>query len=111
MDSETPLVMLRLSARPFRILSEHGIETLGDLCALTFIDLTRMPGLGQKSVREIQQSLEVRGLSLTKYEVPASAFMEPVLLWTTTVDPKQMLRELEDHLSALRSQLAEKAMK
>lgn len=61
---QTKIENLDLSVRSKNALVFAGINTLEDLILSNYIQLTRIPSLGKKSINEIQHCIEVLGLSL-----------------------------------------------
>ncbi|SVC87231.1 uncharacterized protein METZ01_LOCUS340085, partial [marine metagenome] len=61
---QTKIENLDLSVRSKNALAFAGINTLEDLILSNYIQLTRIPSLGKKSINEIQYCLELLGLSL-----------------------------------------------
>jgi carbon monoxide dehydrogenase subunit G len=59
-----PIEDLNLPVRSYNSLRREGVHTLGGLTALSEQDLLAIDGLGPASVKEIQQRLADRGLSL-----------------------------------------------
>lgn len=53
-----------LSVRAINGLKLYGIETIGQLIELRYIDVTSMRNVGKKSAWEIEEMLEKRGLKL-----------------------------------------------
>lgn len=61
---ETLVEDFGLSVRAYRCLKRANIHTVGELTLKTKIDLMRIRNLGSKSLKEIIQALEERGLYL-----------------------------------------------
>ncbi len=55
-------------ARVINCLSQHGINTIGQLAGLTQKELQAWPGFGATSLREVRKKLSHHGLSLKKDE-------------------------------------------
>jgi DNA-directed RNA polymerase alpha subunit len=55
---------LELSVRVANGLKNEGLETLGDVCKYTEIQLYRIPNFGRKSMVELKEILHFHGLSL-----------------------------------------------
>lgn len=55
---------LELSVRVANALKNEGLETLGDVCKYTEIQLYRIPNFGRKSMNELKEILHFHGLSL-----------------------------------------------
>lgn len=66
-DSE-PVDILDLSVRPAHCLAKAGIITIGQLCALTECELSKIRNMGVKSVSEVKKKLESLGLELKTRE-------------------------------------------
>jgi DNA-directed RNA polymerase alpha subunit len=54
MPDDTNLRALNLAPRVRNILISEGIESLGQLRKLHFLDLLRIPGCGRKTIESIQ---------------------------------------------------------
>ena len=50
--------------RSYNCLKRAGIQTVGDLIAKTEDELAAIPNFGKKSIDEVQETLQARGLSL-----------------------------------------------
>ncbi|GGN04739.1 DNA-directed RNA polymerase subunit alpha [Thermus composti] len=61
---DLPLEELGLSTRVLHSLKEEGIESVRALLALNLKDLKNIPGIGERSLEEIQEALAKKGLSL-----------------------------------------------
>ena len=59
---------LELSVRSFNCLKRAGINTVAELCKKTEEDLMKSRNLGKKSIVEIIEKLQSRGLSLKTKE-------------------------------------------
>ena len=55
---------LELGVRSYNCLKRAGIQTVGDLIAKTEDELAAIPNFGKKSIDEVQETLQARGLSL-----------------------------------------------
>lgn len=62
-----PLDVLDLSFRTSNKLRNAEINTVEELSNLTAIDLLKMPFIGNKSVKEIEEALAYKGLFLSDY--------------------------------------------
>jgi DNA-directed RNA polymerase subunit alpha len=58
------LETLELSNRVLHSLQEEGIDSVNALMALSERDLKRVSGIGEKSLDEIRDQLELRGMRL-----------------------------------------------
>jgi DNA-directed RNA polymerase alpha subunit len=63
-SSKSSLDVLELSTRTLTCLREGRIETIEDLVNSTENALMRIPGMGRRSINEIKEILEMRGLAL-----------------------------------------------
>lgn len=63
---KTTIEELDLSVRSYNCLKRACINTVGDLTQMTEEDLVRVRNLGRKSIKEIKEKLESRGLGLRK---------------------------------------------
>jgi len=63
-DLELPIEELDLSERPRNCLKRARVDTIGQLVAKTEDDLLAITNFGQKSLDEVTQKLDERGLSL-----------------------------------------------
>ncbi len=63
-DLDIPLEELGFSTRVLHSLKEEGVESLRALLALNLKDLKNIPGIGERSIEEIQEVLAKRGLQL-----------------------------------------------
>jgi DNA-directed RNA polymerase subunit alpha len=57
---------LELGVRSYNCLKRAGIQTVGDLLQKTESELNAIPNFGRKSIEEVQETLEARGLSLSE---------------------------------------------
>ena len=55
---------LELGVRSYNCLKRAGIQTVGDLISKTESELNAIPNFGKKSIDEVIETLEARGLSL-----------------------------------------------
>lgn len=55
---------LELGVRSYNCLKRAGIQTVGDLIQKTEAELNAIPNFGRKSIEEVIETLEARGLSL-----------------------------------------------
>jgi DNA-directed RNA polymerase subunit alpha len=55
---------LELGVRSYNCLKRAGIQTVGDLISKTESELAAIPNFGKKSIDEVQETLQARGLSL-----------------------------------------------
>jgi DNA-directed RNA polymerase subunit alpha len=63
-DLDLPIEELDLSERPRNCLKRAQIHTVGELVSKTEDDLLAITNFGQKSLDEVLQKLDERGLSL-----------------------------------------------
>jgi len=63
-DLEKPIEDLELSERPRNCLKRAQVNTVGELCQKTVDDLLAITNFGQKSLDEVTEKLDERGLSL-----------------------------------------------
>lgn len=63
-ELEIPIEELGLSVRSFNCLKRAGISTLGDIVEMTENDMMKVKNLGKKSLEEVMQKIQSRGLSL-----------------------------------------------
>lgn len=59
---------LGLRTRTVNALYKAGVQTIGDLCSQTKLDLLRMPGLGDMGRQDISEALEKHNLQLRTTE-------------------------------------------
>jgi DNA-directed RNA polymerase subunit alpha len=64
-DLELPIEDLDLSERPRNCLKRAQVNSIGELLEKTEDDLLAITNFGQKSLDEVIQKLDERGLSLT----------------------------------------------
>src|ERR671939_538289 len=55
---------LELGVRSYNCLKRAGIQTVGDLIQKSESELNAIPNFGRKSIEEVKETLEARGLSL-----------------------------------------------
>ena len=55
---------LELGVRSYNCLKREGIQTIGDLVSKTEAELLNIPNFGKKSIDEVTEKLESRGLAL-----------------------------------------------
>jgi DNA-directed RNA polymerase subunit alpha len=55
---------LDLGVRSYNCLKREGIQTVGDLVSKTEAELLNIPNFGKKSIEEVVEKLEARGLAL-----------------------------------------------
>ncbi len=55
---------LELGVRSYNCLKREGIQTIGDLVSKTEAELLNIPNFGKKSIDEVKEKLEGRGLAL-----------------------------------------------
>jgi DNA-directed RNA polymerase subunit alpha len=63
-DLELPIEELDLSERPRNCLKRARVDTIGQLVAKTEDDLLAITNFGSKSLEEVLQKLDERGLAL-----------------------------------------------
>jgi len=59
-----PLSVLGLNIRAANALRNNGFRTVGDVVAMTEVDLARLPYFGPATLANIKAKLSARGLSL-----------------------------------------------
>jgi DNA-directed RNA polymerase subunit alpha len=62
--SDVLIEELDLGVRSYNCLKREGIQTVGDLVAKTEAELLNIPNFGKKSIEEVVEKLEARGLAL-----------------------------------------------
>jgi DNA-directed RNA polymerase subunit alpha len=67
-DLDLPIEDLDLSERPRNCLKRAQVNTVGELVTKTEDDLLAITNFGQKSLDEVLQKLDERGLSLRSKE-------------------------------------------
>ena len=97
-----PISELTLSGRTFSTLVNLGIKTIGDLVQKDYKELYRTPGVGKKSLNDIQASLNECNLQL-------GMSVEHVEQRTTLFDSlnKSIANKCEDSLRASMAKLLE----
>jgi DNA-directed RNA polymerase subunit alpha len=55
---------LELGVRSYNCLKRAGVQTVGDLVRKSESELSAIPNFGQKSIEEVKETLDARGLSL-----------------------------------------------
>ena len=55
---------LELGVRSYNCLKRAGVQTVGDLVRKSESELNAIPNFGQKSIEEVIETLDSRGLSL-----------------------------------------------
>src|SRR5680860_954133 len=55
---------LELGVRSYNCLKRAGVQTVGDLMQKSESELNAIPNFGRKSIEEVMETLEARGLSL-----------------------------------------------
>ncbi len=55
---------LELGVRSYNCLKRAGIQTVGDLISKSEAELNAIPNFGKKSIDEVIETLEARGLQL-----------------------------------------------
>jgi DNA-directed RNA polymerase subunit alpha len=55
---------LELGVRSYNCLKRAGVQTVGDLIQKTESELNAIPNFGRKSIEEVKETLEARGLAL-----------------------------------------------
>ncbi|HEY7951964.1 MAG TPA: DNA-directed RNA polymerase subunit alpha C-terminal domain-containing protein, partial [Solirubrobacteraceae bacterium] len=55
---------LELGVRSYNCLKRAGIQTVGDLISKSEAELNAIPNFGKKSIDEVIETLEARGMSL-----------------------------------------------
>ena len=68
---ERPIGDLDLSVRAANCMEVEGIQTVGELCARTEMEMLDVRNFGKTSLREIKKKLEERGLELGMEEAKA----------------------------------------
>jgi DNA-directed RNA polymerase subunit alpha len=82
-----PIADFELSARSRNCLERAGIETLGDLTAISEHDLLSSKNFGETSLREIRDILKTRGLSIGQFAARSS--LAAPLFSPETVSPQE----------------------
>ena len=55
---------LELGVRSYNCLKRAGVQTVGDLVQKSESELNAIPNFGRKSIEEVKETLEARGLAL-----------------------------------------------
>jgi DNA-directed RNA polymerase subunit alpha len=55
---------LELGVRSYNCLKRAGIQTVGDLVQKSESELAAIPNFGRKSIEEVKETLDARGLAL-----------------------------------------------
>ena len=55
---------LELGVRSYNCLKRAGIQTVGDLVQKSESELAAIPNFGRKSIEEVKETLDARGLNL-----------------------------------------------
>jgi DNA-directed RNA polymerase subunit alpha len=55
---------LELGVRSYNCLKRAGVQTVGDLIQKTESELNAIPNFGRKSIEEVKETLDARGLAL-----------------------------------------------
>jgi DNA-directed RNA polymerase subunit alpha len=63
---------LALSARPYNVLRDGKIKTIGELVQRSRTDLLRLKNMGARSLDEIEEALKQRGQALHPHPSPHS---------------------------------------
>lgn len=63
---KTPLEEFNISSRVLKVLSENKIKTVGKVVSKTEEDLSALPGMGDKGIKEIKKAIGKMGLTLKK---------------------------------------------
>jgi DNA-directed RNA polymerase subunit alpha len=71
-DLELPIEDLELSERPRNCLKRGQVNTIGELLLKTPDDLLAITNFGQKSLDEVIQKLDERGLTLKGMAAPVT---------------------------------------
>jgi predicted HicB family RNase H-like nuclease len=66
MNKYADIDTLRLSARLENILRSGGVDTIGDLCRVSVIDLLKMPNFGKKSLKELDAAMKDHQINLSE---------------------------------------------
>ncbi|MHB1537517.1 MAG: DNA-directed RNA polymerase subunit alpha [Solirubrobacteraceae bacterium] len=67
---------LELGVRSYNCLKRAGVQTVGDLISKSEAELNAIPNFGRKSIDEVIETLEARGLSLRSDSAPESRPVE-----------------------------------
>jgi DNA-directed RNA polymerase subunit alpha len=63
-DGDILIEELELGVRSYNCLKRAGVQTVGDLVLKSESELNAIPNFGRKSIEEVKETLEARGLSL-----------------------------------------------
>ncbi len=63
-DGDILIEELELGVRSYNCLKRAGVQTVGDLVMKSESELNAIPNFGRKSIEEVKETLEARGLSL-----------------------------------------------
>ncbi|MDD3006239.1 MAG: DNA-directed RNA polymerase subunit alpha [Candidatus Pacebacteria bacterium] len=63
---KTPLDEFNISSRVLKVLAENKIKTVGKVVSKTEEDLSNLPGMGDKGIKEIKKAIGKMGLTLKK---------------------------------------------
>lgn len=63
-SSDVPIEELELSARAFNCLKRAGINTVYELISNSYEEMKKIRNMGQKSIEELEERLQAKGLSL-----------------------------------------------
>lgn len=63
---KTPLEEFNISSRVLKVLAENKIKTVGKVVSKTEDDLSNLPGMGDKGIKEIKKAIGKMGLTLKK---------------------------------------------
>lgn len=63
---KTPLEDFNISVRVLKVLAENKIKTVGKVASKTEEDLSNLPGMGDKGIKEIKKAIGKMGLTLKK---------------------------------------------
>jgi DNA-directed RNA polymerase subunit alpha len=55
---------LELGVRSYNCLKRAGVQTVGDLIQKSESELNAIPNFGRKSIEEVKETLDARGLAL-----------------------------------------------
>ena len=55
---------LEIGVRAYNCLKRAGVQTIGDLTAKSYSELTAIPNFGERSIEEVVEALTSLGLSL-----------------------------------------------
>ncbi len=55
---------LELGVRSYNCLKRAGVQTVGDLVQKSESELNAIPNFGRKSIEEVKETLDARGLAL-----------------------------------------------